>query len=70
MTHFFPLEMTPQEHAALKLSEAQHAPGVTVRMNPKTFRVEYIRPDGSIVPSYAWFLAQEYLPAQKQKVIP
>lgn len=70
MTHFFPLEMTPQEHAALKLAEAQHAPGVTVRMNPKTFRVEYIRPDGSIVPPYAWFLAQEYLPTQKQGVIP
>ena len=62
MTHFFPLEMTPQEQAALKLSEAQHAPGVTVRMNPKIFRVEYIRPDGSIVPPYSWFLAQEVTP--------
>lgn len=62
MTHFYPLEMTPHEHAALKLSEAQHKPGVTVRMNPKTFRVEYIRSDGSIVPPYSWFLAQEVAP--------
>lgn len=42
------------------------SPDATIR----TFRVEYIRPDGSIVPPYAWFLAQEYLPAQKQEVIP
>lgn len=46
----------PAETAAYKLAEAQHAPGVTVRMNPHTFRVEYIRPDGSIVPPYSHFL--------------
>lgn len=46
----------PPERAAVKLAEAQHAPGVTVRMNPRTFRVEYIRPDGSKVPDYQWFL--------------
>lgn len=46
----------PAETAACKLVEAQHAPGVTVRMNPRTFRVEYIRPDGSIVPPYEHFL--------------
>lgn len=46
----------PHERAAVKLAEAQHAPGVTVRMNPQTFRVEYIRPDGSRVPDYDWFL--------------
>lgn len=68
MTHFSPLEMTSQEHAALKLSEAQHAPGVTVRMNPKTFRVEYIRPDGSIVPPYSWFLAQEVAPCSGNRI--
>lgn len=68
MTHFFPLEMTPHEHATLKLSEAQHAHGVTVRMNPRTFRVEYIRPDGSIVPPYSWFLAQEVIPRSENHI--
>ena len=68
MTHFFPLEMTSQEHAALKLAEAQRANGVTVRMNPKTFRVEYIRPDGSIVPPYSWFLAQEVIPRSENHI--
>lgn len=70
MKYFSKFTETPQEHAAVMLSEAQHAPGVTVRMNPKTFRVEYIRPDGSIVPPYSWFLTQEYLPVQKQEVTP
>ena len=69
MTHFFPLEMTSQEHAALKLSEAQHARGVAVRMNPKTFRVEYIRPDGSIVPPYSWFLAREVIPRSGNHIV-
>ena len=68
MTHFFPLEMTSQEHAALKLAEAQRANGVTVRMNPRTFRVEYIRPDGSIVPPYSWFLAQEVPPCSENHI--
>lgn len=68
MTHFFPTEMNPHEHAALKLAEAQHANGVTVRMNPKTFRVEYIRPDGSIVPPYSWFLAQEVIPRSENHI--
>lgn len=47
--------------AAYKLTEAQHAPGVTQRLNPQTFRVEYIRPDGSVIPPYSHFLqlAQE-----------
>lgn len=27
-----------------------------VRMNPRTFRTEYIRPDGSIVPGYEYYL--------------
>lgn len=68
MTHFFPTEMNPHEHAALKLAEAQHANGVTVRMNPKTFRVEYIRPDSSIVPPYSWFLAQEVAPCSGNRI--
>lgn len=48
----------PWERAAVKLAEAQHAPGVTVRINPYNFRVEYIRPDGTIVPGYGWFLKE------------
>ena len=47
----------PPETAAVKLAEEQHAPDVTVRMNPRTFRVEYIRKDGSIVPDYEYFLS-------------
>lgn len=70
MKYFGKFTETPQEHAAVMLSEAQHAPGVTARMNPNTFRVEYIRPDCSIVPPYSWFLTQEYLPVQKQEVTP
>jgi hypothetical protein len=62
---FFPTTMNLYEHAALKLAEAQHAPGVTVRMNPTTYRVEYIRPDGTIVPGYKWFLQQEYAGLQR-----
>ena len=46
----------PPERAAEKLAEAQHAPGVTVRMNPRTFRVEYVQPDGNLVPDYNYFL--------------
>lgn len=46
----------PHETAAVKLAEEQHAFGVTVRLNPNNFRVEYVRPDGSIVPDYKYFL--------------
>ena len=49
-------QLTIPEYASMKLAEAQHAPGVTQRMNPRTFRVEYIRPDGTLVPEYDWFL--------------
>lgn len=51
----------PPETAAAKLAEEQHAPGVTCRMNPLTFHVEYIRPDGTTVQGYPHFLklAQE-----------
>lgn len=68
MKYFGKFTETPQEHAAVMLSEAQHAPGVTVRMNPKTFRVEYIRPDGSIVPPYSWFLAQKVAPCSRNRI--
>lgn len=49
-------QLTIPEYASMKLAEAQHAPGVHPRMNPRNFRVEYVRPDGSIVPEYDWFL--------------
>lgn len=45
----------PPETAAVKLAEEQHAHGVKCRMNPNTFRVEYIRSDGSIVPEYGYY---------------
>lgn len=50
----------PPETAAYKLAEEQHAPGVTCRMNPRTFKVEYIQPDGSTVPDYNHFLRLAY----------
>lgn len=50
--------MSVHEHAAMKMAEAQHAEGVTVRMNPRTFKTEYIRPDGTPVPDYNYFLNQ------------
>lgn len=46
----------PPETAAYALAEAQHAPGVTCRLNRKTFRTEYVKPDGSVVPEYEHFL--------------
>lgn len=51
----------PSETAAAILAQEQHAPGVRVRMNPQSFRTEYIRPDGSVVPGYEYYLraAQE-----------
>lgn len=50
----------PHETAAIKLAEEQHTPGVTARMNPTTFRIEYIRQDGSIVPGYDYYLKLAY----------
>lgn len=55
----FDAVMTTQEHAAMKQAEAQHAKGVTVRMNPVTFKIEYVRPDGTLVPNYDHFLKLE-----------
>lgn len=46
------------DYAAMKLAEAQHAKGVTVRMNKKTFKTEYVNPDGTVVPNYEHFLKQ------------
>ena len=50
----------PPETAAYKLAEEQHASGVTCRMNPRTFKVEYIRPDGTVVPDYNYYLRLAY----------
>lgn len=47
--HMFPTSMSESEHEAFKLAERQHAPGVTCRMNPRTFRVEYIDVNGGLV---------------------
>lgn len=54
----FDRQITVYEYAAIKQAEAQHAEGVKVRMNPKTFQIEYINPDGSLVPNYEYFLKQ------------
>ncbi len=52
-----PYKIYPAEVAAIALAEAQHAEGVTTRMNKRTYRIEYIRKDGSLVPEYAHYLA-------------
>lgn len=56
ISHFFPTVMNLQEYAAFKLAEAQHAPGVSCRYNYQRFRVEYVRPDGTLVPTYEYYL--------------
>lgn len=55
-SRMMPTTISTSEYAAIKLAEAQHAKGVTVRMNSSNFRVEYVNPDGSIVPDYTYFL--------------
>ncbi len=46
----------PEQTAAVMLAEAQHAPGVSCRMNPRTYRIEYLTADGELVPNYSHFL--------------
>lgn len=48
-------ELNPREYASFLLAEAQHAKGVTVRINPQNYKIEYINPDGSIVPNFEHF---------------
>lgn len=49
----YPSAMSAAEHESMKRAEAEHAPGVAVRMNPRTFRVEYYRVDtGEVVSSH------------------
>ena len=51
--HVFPTELNAAEYAAFKQAEMEHAPGVAVRMNPQTFRVEYYNTTtGEIVSSH------------------
>lgn len=45
----------PAETAAAILAQEQHAPGVVCYVGGD-FRVHYRRPDGSVVPDYAYFL--------------
>lgn len=56
MVSMFAKESTIEQYAAAKLAAAQHAPGVTVRFNYLRYRVEYVNPDGSLVPGYDYFL--------------
>lgn len=46
----------PPETAAAILAQEQHAPGVTCTLS-SSYTVVYIRPDGSTVPDYAYYLA-------------
>lgn len=52
--NFFPTCITPHEYAAHWLANEQHAKGNTVRL--RNFKVEYVRPDGSVVPDYDHYL--------------
>lgn len=47
----------PHATATRALAEAQHAPGVICRYNPQRFVVEYIRPDGTLIPNYEHYLS-------------
>lgn len=59
MEHFFKTVISAEEHAAMKLAEAQHAPGVSQKLG-SDYRVHYIRPDGTEVPGFEYFLRMEY----------
>lgn len=49
----YPTAMSAAEYESMKRAEAEHAPGVAVRMNPRTFRIEYYRVDtGEVVSSH------------------
>lgn len=50
---FYPTSVSAAEHESMKRAEAEHAPGVAVRMNPRTFQIEYYRVDtGEVVSSH------------------
>ena len=49
----YPAAMSAASWEDMKRAEREHAPGVSVRMNPRTFRVEYYRTDtGEIVSTH------------------
>lgn len=49
----YPTALSAASWEAMKQAEREHAPGVAVRMNPSTFRVEYYRSDtGEIVSTH------------------
>lgn len=49
----YPTKITEAEHEAMKRAEREHAPGIAVRMNPNTFRIEYYdEKTGEIVSSH------------------
>lgn len=53
VTHLFPTVISAAEKEAMKRAEREHAPGVAVRMNPTTFRIEYYNVvTGEIVSSH------------------
>lgn len=64
MSKHFPTSISMETAAQMALEAAQHAQGVTCRMN-KQFKVEYVNPDGSLVPGYSYFLEQEIKRAQE-----
>lgn len=47
--------MYAPEYAAMILAHEQHKPGNKQRMNER-FQIEYVRPDGSVVPAYNFYL--------------
>lgn len=49
----YPTAISATAWADMKRAELEHASGVAVRMNPRTFRVEYYRSDtGEIVSTH------------------
>lgn len=54
----YPTQMGAADHAALVQAAEEHAPVVRPVLGPD-YRVHYIRPDGSEVPGFEYFLAKE-----------
>ena len=53
MESMYPSAISAGEAEAMERARIEHAPGVAVRMNPRTFRTEYYRTDtGEIVSSH------------------
>lgn len=53
LSYMYPTALSESEWKAMKQAEREHAPGVAVRMNPRTFKIEYYRSDtGEIVSTH------------------